>query len=188
MSFKENLLKKIAIDKLTRKVLSTVGSPESGRKLDRDAMRDLLTMGSFTFKQERDLDLYLLDTDEDKSKILVLDNELAVYHTTLEDVALRKSPTIKEMLSIRNAIKILNDSDVVVSKREESVKTVRNACIQLLDLSFEKSDLDAITSDGTASLENRYTDSIEELLQFNIQQCCSANEIYQFTSKEVTNF
>lgn len=162
MSFKENLLKKIEIDKLTQKVLITIGSSESGRKVDRDAMRSLLAMGSFTLKQERDLDLYFLDADGDRRKILVLDNELAIYHTTVEDVALRKSPTIKEMLSIRNAIKILNDSDVVLSKKEQSVKTVQKACIDLLDLSFDESDLEAIASDGIASLENRYPEGVVE--------------------------
>ena len=164
MSFKDNLLKKIEIDKLTQKVLTTIGSPESARKVDRDAMRSLLAMGSFVLKQERDLDLYFLDADGDRRKILVLDNELAIYHTTVEDVALRKSPTIKEMLSIRNAIKILNDANVVLSKKEESVKTVQRACIDMLDISFDKSDLEAIAGDGIASLENRYAEGVVECL------------------------
>lgn len=164
MSFKENLLKKMEIDNLTRKVLGSIGPPESGRKVDRDAVRSLLEFGSFAFKRERDLDLFLMEPDADRGRILVLDNELAIYHTTIADVAMRKSPTIKEMISIRNAIKILNDSDVVVSKKEDSVKTIQKECISLLDLSFDKSDLDDIEKDSVVSLESGYAEGVVEAL------------------------
>lgn len=164
MSFKENLLKKIEIDHLARKVLGSIGPPESGRKVDRDAMRSLLDFGSFAFKRERDLDLFLMEPDVDRGRILVLDNELAIYHTAIADVAMRKSPTIKEMISIRNAIKILNDSDVVVCKKEDSVKTIQKECISLLDLSFDKSDLDDIEKDGVVSLESGYAEGVVESL------------------------
>jgi len=164
MSFKENLLEKMEIDNLTRKVLGSIGPPESGRKVDRDAMRNLLEFGSFAFKRERDLDLFLMAPDIDRGRILVLDNELAIYHTTIADVAMRKSPTLKEMISIRNAIKILNDGDVVVSKKEDSVKTIQKECISLLDLSFDKSDLDDIEKDGVVSLESGYAEGVVESL------------------------
>jgi hypothetical protein len=35
MSFKENLLKKIRIDKMTKIVLNSIGPPDSGRKVDK---------------------------------------------------------------------------------------------------------------------------------------------------------
>jgi len=41
----------------------------------------------------RDLDLYVADTGTAVQKILVLDNELPIYRTTVADVAMRKSPT-----------------------------------------------------------------------------------------------
>ena len=125
MSFKENILKQIRINKTAKQVILSIGPPDSGRKVDKDAMRRLLEMSPYTYRKERDLDLYLEDAESEKKKILVLDNDLAIYDTFVEDVVLRKSPTVKEMISIRNAIKILNDSDVVISKKEESVKTIQ---------------------------------------------------------------
>jgi len=164
MSFKDNLLKKININHTSNKVLGSIGPPDSERKTDKATMRRLLEMSPYTLHKKRDLDLYIKGDPEEKGKILVLDNELAIYHTTADDVALRKSPTIKEMVSIRNAIKILSDSDVVVSKREESVNTIRKECIDLLDLSFNKSDLEEIEKEGSASLENGYSDGVIESL------------------------
>lgn len=152
-SFKENLLKKIEIDGLANRVVTTLGPSGSGKKADLDAMRRLLAMGPYAHQKERDMDLYLLTDDPGKTTILVLDNELPFYRTSVDDVALRKSPTIKEMISIRNAVKILNDQDVVTSKREISVGLVRKACIQKLDLAFDEKDLEAIAADGKAALD-----------------------------------
>ena len=124
MSFKENLLKKIRFDALAHKVISSWGPPGSGMRIDKDAMRELLDMSSYTHQRKRDLDLYVDEDGGEKKKILVLDNELPIYLTTVEDVVLRKSPYIKEMVSIRNAIKILKDSDVKISIKDASVKAV----------------------------------------------------------------
>ncbi|UCD31965.1 MAG: hypothetical protein JSV38_14560 [Desulfobacterales bacterium] len=164
MAFKENILKKIKINKTAKQVNHSIGPPDSGRKIDKVAMRQLLEMSPYTYSKNRDLDLYLEDIASEKKKILVLDNDLAIYHTNVEDVALRKSPTVKEMISIRNAIKILSDSDVVISKKEASVKTIQKECIEKLDLSYNESDLDDIITDGTASLAREYTDGVIECL------------------------
>ncbi len=149
---------------MSKKVLGSIGPPDSERKTDKATMRRLLEMSPYTLHKKRDLDLYIKGAPEDKVKILVLDNELAIYNTTADDVALRKSPTIKEMVSIRNAIKILSDSDVVISKKEESVNTIRKECIDLLDLSFNKADIEEIEKEGSASLENGYSDGVVESL------------------------
>lgn len=164
MFFKENLLKKIKIDKMTKIVLNSIGTPGSVRKVDKQTMRGLLKMASCQFVQERDLDLYVLRGNGDLKRILVLDNGLAVYNTTVEDVVLRKSPTVKEMLNIRNIIKILNDKDVVLSKREESVKTIRKECIDMLELSYNESDIEEISKDGAAALERGNVDGVIEAL------------------------
>ena len=164
MPFKDNLLKKININQTAQKVINSIGPPDSERKTDKATMRRLLEMSPYSLHKKRDLDLYMKGDPEEKNKILVLDNELAMYHTTADDVVLRKSPTIKEMVSIRNAIKILSDSDVVISKREESVNTIRKECIDLLDLSFNQSDLEEIEKEGSASLENAYADGVVEAL------------------------
>ena len=164
MSFKENLLKKIEIEKMADKVISSIGPSGGERKTDRKTMKALLKEGPFQYKRKRDLDCYLLGTESGEDKILVLDNELAIYHAGIDDVAMRKSPTVKEMVNIRNAIKILNDKDVVVSKREVSVQTIRRECIDGIDLSFTSADLDAIERDGVASLERDYMDGVLETL------------------------
>ncbi|RPH51778.1 MAG: hypothetical protein EHM85_05370 [Desulfobacteraceae bacterium] len=164
MYFKENLLKKIRIDRMAEKILNSIGPPDSGRKVDKETMRKMLEMSAYQTRKERDLELYMQDNASDIKKILVLDNELPVYNTTVADVVLRKSPTLKEMLSIRNALKILNDADVLVCKKEDSIRFIQNECISLLDLTFHVSDLQEIQKDGVASFERGYTDGVEETL------------------------
>ena len=162
MSFRENLLKKIKINQLSRKVLASIGSAESGLKIDKDAMRSLLELSPYQYQKERDLDLYIQKGDGELSRILVLDNELPIYETTVEDVLIRKSPYTKEMLSIKNAIKILKDSDVKISRKEASLERVQKECIDSLDLAYHPSDIEAIARDGMDSLENNYFDGILE--------------------------
>ena len=48
MSFKENLLKKIQIDALAKRVISSLGPPDSGMRIDKEAMRSLLEMSIYT--------------------------------------------------------------------------------------------------------------------------------------------
>ena len=162
MSFKENLLQKINIDKMAKQVVASIGPVESGRKVDKKIMRSLIEMASYTYKRKRDLDLFIEDVDAEKTRILVLDNDLAIYNTSVYDVAMRKTPTVKEMMNPFNVIKILKDTDVVISKKEESVKTIQKECIDRLDLSYDESDIDEIVQDGTASLEREYADGVIE--------------------------
>jgi hypothetical protein len=166
MGFKENLLRKIEIDTLAAKVARSVMSPADAAKFDKAATRQLLEMGEFPHVEikDRGLELYILEKGAEKDKLIVLDNGLAIYHTSVEDVALRKSPSVKEMISIRNAMKILNDGDVRVSKREDSVQTVRQMLTSRLDLNYEASDIAGIADDGTASLENKYAEGVLESL------------------------
>lgn len=163
MSFKENLLKKIQIQNLTRKVLASIGPTGSEDRLDKEAMRNLLAMSPYELKQERDLDLYVKDIDGG-TQILVLDNELPIYRTTIEDVVMRKSPYIKEMVNIRNIIKILKDADVKISRKEDTVQSVRQDCLELLDLTYTRSDVEDIVYDGIASVESNYSEGIKESL------------------------
>lgn len=164
MSFKTELLKKIQIDQLANTVLASIGPIDSGRKLDKPAMRRLLDIGAWQKEISRDLELYVSTDSTGKNEVLVLDNDLGFYQTTIEDVSLRKSPTVKEMVSIRNAIKILNDSDVLVSKKEKSLETVHNRCLDELDLSYDRSDLAEIGNDGKTALKNADSEGILECL------------------------
>jgi len=164
MSFKENLLKKIQIDKMTKQVIASIGPIDSGRKIDKKIMRELLEMAGYSYKRKRDLDLYIEDVGAEKTRILVLDNDLSIYNTSVYDVAMRKSPTVKEMMNPFNVVKILKDTDVVMSKKEDSVKTIQKECIANLDLSFNASDIDDILTDGAASLDKAYADGVSECL------------------------
>ncbi len=164
MGFRENLLKKIKIHMLSAKVTASLAPPVDAAKFDKQSMRRLLEMGGYPHVKKRDLDLYILENGGEKKRILVLDNGLAIYRTTVEDVALRKSPTVKEMISIRNAIKILNDKDVRLSKREDSVLSVRDDLEGKLDLTYETADIAALEKDGIASLKNDYLEGVMESL------------------------
>lgn len=165
MSFKENLLKKIHINNLAKHIIDSVGPPVSGLKVDKEKMRSLIELSSYDNPvKERDLELYVSKSNSKTKTVLVLDNELTIYKTSVEDVVLRKSPLIKEMVKIKNIIKILNDSDVVVSKRVDSVKIIQNEILSSLDLSFKEADIDEIINDGIASVEKEYAEGVIEAL------------------------
>jgi len=167
MSFRVNLLKKMEIDTTARKVVDSIKPVGSIHKVDKESMKHLLSCSLYKYEKRRDLDLYYKESNEEKRSILVLDNDLSIYHTTIDDVVLRKSPYVKEMVSIKNVIKILNDGDVVVSKKEESVKAIQKECIDMLDLSFDENDLTEIEKNGTDALVAVDTDTIlESLLLF----------------------
>jgi hypothetical protein len=164
MGFKLELLKKIQIDRMTEKILATIGPSGGDQKVDKGLFRVLLEMAAYRHQRERDLDLYLPPEGSANTHILVLDNDLPFYKTTVSDIAMRKSPTVKEMLNIGNIKKILNDGDVVISKKADSVKTVQHLCISGLDLSFTAGDIEAIAADGAGSLETGYAEGIQECL------------------------
>ncbi len=162
MSFRENLLKKIEIDRLARRVTASMGPPDSGRRLDRELARRLLEIAGYEMTPRRDLELYLISNEPPPPRVLVLDNDFPIYTTTPEDVAMRKSPIVKEMVKIRNIIKILNDSDVVISKKGDSVEKVRSDCVATLNLTYVPADIEEIERQGIASLDSNYSDGISE--------------------------
>lgn len=151
---------------MRQRVLVTLGPTGSGSKVDKNAMRQLLDTAGYRHKKLRSLDLYLPEGTGEwaKQNILVLDNELTIYNTTVDDVALRKDPTIKEMISIKNAIKILNDKDVVISRKDKSVETVYTESISRLDLTFTNEDIKKLEYDGRSAVEWNDTEAILETL------------------------
>jgi len=160
MGFRENLLKKIEIKHLAEKVIRSINPTDSTQRIDLDSMKQLLAVGAYEHSKERDLDLYRIDDRH----LMLLDNELKVYNTTAEDVALRKSPTVKEMISIRNAIKILNDKDVVISRKADTVRRVETELIEGLDLSYSSADIASMADDGMEALKNTYADGVIDIL------------------------
>lgn len=165
MPFKANLLKKLEIKKMARNISAAIAASSSGQRIDMAVMRQLVEYCPYDRHDTRDLTLYLMPS----KNILVLDNELAVYQTSIEDVALRKSPTIKEMINIRNAIKILNDSKVIVSKKAKSLAKVVADAIASLDLTFKPQDIDEIRREGIVSIDNGDTKGVIEALSLLVE-------------------
>ena len=166
MSFKDQLRKKIEINTLAGRIKATMGPPDSGPRVDKDLMRQLLAEGGYEKIVERDMELYRLPPSGDKPRLLVLDNDLPIYGTGVEDVVLRKSPVVREMLNIRNVMKILNDADVVISKKDVSLNTLCEELIAGLDLRFTAEDIDDLVYDGRSALANRYGEGVQETLRF----------------------
>jgi len=167
MSFKENLRHKLQADRLARQVIHSFGQrPLDGVPIiDKSAMRMLLETAGYTSRTERETEMFSPDFSGEKSEILVLDNELKVYDTTVSDVLVRKNPFTKEMLSIRNIRKILNDEDVVVSKGAETVRKVRRRYLEGLDLTYHREDIGALHADGVKALESIDTRAVVEILE-----------------------
>lgn len=164
MSFIDNLRKKIAIDEMAAAVIASLRPPGSERHVDRKNMTTLLEMAGYQHLRRRDLDLYLPGGDASRKEVLVLDNDLPRYLTTVEDVEIRQSPTVKEMVNFRNIRKILDDTDVVASKQADTVKHIQEMCIAGLDLAWKPADIRDIAAIGLQSLENSYADGVTDSL------------------------
>jgi hypothetical protein len=153
MSFKENLKAKIKLDRVFQSLVSTVREPPGRRWLDKGLTKELLSMTDFEYKKVRDLHLYIRPLEGEIMEVAVLDNELPIYHTTVDDVTMRKSPYWQQMFSIRNVRKIMNDHDVIASKGKESLKRLHASALALLDLSYTRDDLALLLEDARRGLE-----------------------------------
>jgi hypothetical protein len=162
MSFKENLKVKINLDALLRKITSTIRETPGQRRLDKTRTQELLELTDLEHKKVRDLNLYVRPLEGERMEVLVFDNELPIYHTTVYDVALRKSPVWKEMFSIKNIKKIMNDKDVIVTKGKESLKLIYANALALLDLNYTRDDLALLVEDARRGLEKKSLEQIQE--------------------------
>lgn len=162
MSFKENLKAKINLDALLRKLTSTIRETPGQRRLDKGRAQELLEMTDLEPKKVRDLDLYVRPLEGEIMEVLVFDNELPIYHTTVADVALRKSPVWKEIFSIKNIKKIMNDQDVIVTKGKESLKRIHANALALLDLSCTGDDLALLVEEARWGLEKKSLEQLQE--------------------------
>jgi len=164
MSFKENLKAKINLDRLLRKLVSTIREPPGKRWLDKVLTQELLDMTDLEHKKFRDLHLYIRPLEGENMEVLVFDNELPIYHTSVADVALRKTPRWQEMFSIRNIKKIMNHHDVLVSKGKESLKRLHANAMAQLDLTYTRDDLTLLLEDARGGLERKSIGQIQESL------------------------
>jgi len=170
MSLKENLRKKILIDSLAGAVSQSIGHSGGPRKIDKENMRKLLSFTPFVLEKQRDLELYFRELEPGLGEVLCLDNELPLYqNTNLEEVGLRRSPELKEMISIRNVIKILNVKDILLCNGRDAVDYVQNLAIQLLDLSFDEKDVDDMAEEGVDALVRADSDGVMEILDLFVE-------------------
>jgi hypothetical protein len=164
MSFKENLKAKIKLDRLFQSLVSTTRETPGRRWLDKGLTKELLAMTDFEHKKVRDLHLYVRPLEGELMEVAVLDNELPIYHTTVADVTLRKSPYWQQMFSIRNVRKIMNDHDVIASKGKDSLKRLHANALALLDLTYTRDDLAPLLEDARRGLEQKSISQIQESL------------------------
>jgi hypothetical protein len=162
MSFKENLKVKIKLDRVLQKLVATIREPPGKRWLDKVLTQELLDMTDLEHKKVRDLHLYIRPLEGEIMEVLVFDNELPIYHTTVADVALRKSPYWQQIFSIRNVKKIMNDKDVIISKGKESLKRLHSNALALLDLTYTRDDLALVLEDARQALEQKSIAQIQE--------------------------
>jgi hypothetical protein len=169
MSFKENLKAKIKLDRLLKKLISTIREPPGRWWLDKVLAQDLLDMTDFEHQKVSNLHLYVRPLKGEIMEVVVFDNELPIYHTTVADVALRKSPYWQQMFSIRNIKKIMNHHDVLVSKGKESLKRVYANALALLDLTYTRDDLALLLEDASSGLERESIEQIQESLELFLE-------------------
>jgi hypothetical protein len=130
----------------------------------------LLSLTPFILEEQRDLELYFRELESGLGEVLCLDNELPVYqNTTLDDVGLRRSPELKEMISIRNVVKILNVKDILLCNGRDAVDYVQNLAVDLLDLSFDEKDVDDMAEEGTNALVKADSDGVMEILDLFVE-------------------
>jgi len=164
MGFKENLKAKIHLDNLLRKAVHSIKEPPEKRLVDKELTREILDMTDFEYRKGTNLHLYVRPLENGIMEILVLDNELPIYHTTVADVTLRKSPHWQDVFSIRNIRRIMNDQDIIVSRGKESLKRVHAVALGRLDLTYTRDDLDQLIKEGIVGLEQGSLAKVREAL------------------------
>ena len=169
MTFKENLKAKINLDRLLQRLVSTMREPPGRWWLDKVLTRKLLDMTDFEHRKVSSLHLYVRPLEGEIVEVVVFDNELPIYHTTVNDVALRKSPYWQQMFSIRNIKKIMNDKDVIVSKGKDSLKRLHANALALLDLTYTGDDLSLLLEDARRGLELESIAQIRESFELFLE-------------------
>jgi len=152
MSFQENLLQKIELERLASRVIASCGTEHVSHHIDKKSMGRLLELSPYQYQHERDLDLYVKPVEGELKMILVLDNELPIFRSTVKDVVTRRSPRTIEMWNFRTVRNILVDSDIKVSSTGKSVETVLKDAVDQLDLTYTDTDIENLAKEGMAWL------------------------------------
>ena len=163
MSFKENLLRKIELERLASQVIASCGTEKSRHPVDKEAMRSLLELSPYQYQRERDLDLYVKPLEGELKMILVLDNKLPIFQSTVKDVVTRSSPRTLEMWNFRTIRNILVDSDIKASIRAKSVETVLMDAVAQLDLTYTDTDIKNLARKGMAWLAGKNASGVKKI-------------------------
>jgi len=164
MSFKDNLKTRIKADGLFGQLASTIKEPPGKRWMDKALTHELLAMTDFEYKKVSGLDLYTRPFEGGTLEVLVLDNELPIYHTTISDVVLRKAPYWQQMFSIRNIKKIMNHHDVLVTTGKESLNRIHENALALIDLTYTRNDLASLLEEARQGIDKKSITQIRESL------------------------
>lgn len=133
MNSLENIKKKITVDFLVKKIEISLNTENGYSGIDKQSVKLLLGKCGYQSISKRGLELFEKNMPE--HHVIVNDALLGRYETSVSDVVLRKSPTIKEMISFKNARKILGDSDVLRSVKKDTLEYLRSSYINSLDFS-----------------------------------------------------
>jgi hypothetical protein len=164
MSFRGNLLQKIKLEGLASQVIGASATEQARHPINKEAMRSLLEFSPYQYQRERDLDIYVKPVDGELKMILVLDNELPIFRSTIKDVVTRRSPRTLEMWNFRTIRKILSDSDIKTSTRDKSVETILREAVAQLDLSYTEKDIEDLAREGMAWLGGSDAGGVEKSL------------------------
>ncbi|MFP4315621.1 MAG: hypothetical protein ACLFQR_05295 [Desulfovibrionales bacterium] len=162
MSLKENLKRKTRLDRLTREIDAKIRTAPGETRLNLDKVEEVLALTDFEHQRARDMHLWVRPLEGEKKEILVLDNDLPIYHSTVKDVAMRKTPYWQEMVNIKNIIKILNDKDVVRSKRKESLRHLYELALDQIDYSYTAEDIEELFKDAVRGLDAGSSETLQE--------------------------
>ena len=157
MDLLENIQKKIGFDLLCARLSKSLKPQNDISSIDKKSGKTLLETAGYSFSRERDLDLYSRQTGENP-EVIVLDGGLSLYNCSVDEVLVRKSPKISEMLKFRNIKKILNDSDVVKFRKEETIIYLRKNFIESMDLKPGSNEVVKIFEKAVIELEAKVFD------------------------------
>ncbi len=154
MSFKDTLRKKITLDRMARRLEQALPAVRKEyQTIDKEMVRQFLERTPYKPLKVRDLELYKHGGDGRAEEVLVLDNELPLYRdVTPEEVAMRRSPLVKEILSISNVKKIMSDRDILIARGRKAIAYIHDEAVAELDLSFSAEDIRDIVESGSGAL------------------------------------
>ncbi|MFH0810752.1 MAG: hypothetical protein V2A77_09850 [Pseudomonadota bacterium] len=157
MSFQENLQKKMILDRMARRLqLALPAVRKEYESIDKAEVRRFMEQTGYKPEKIRGLELYRHGGDGLPDEVLVLDNELPLYrNVSPEEVAMRRNPEVREIFSVANVKKIMNDHDILVAKGRAAIAHVHDRAVSELDLRFTADDIKSIVSEGGRALAAR---------------------------------